>query len=142
MRECEKSFFCKTGGFGDSLATGTSRELQSPNNRIARLYFLSYSALVVVTLQLPTCFTCVALWWVISHESLMSSSHENAFDCTHTWILHILSHITLTWFPPKYKVSNCCIISKFGRNKANTWLNNSALQASKGKKFESIRLRF
>ena len=24
--ECEKSVFCKTGGFGDSLAIGTSRE--------------------------------------------------------------------------------------------------------------------
>ena len=67
MRECEKSFFCKTGGFGDSLATGTSRELQLPNNRIARLYFLSYSALVVVTLQLSTCVTRVAL--LVSHQS-------------------------------------------------------------------------
>ena len=30
--ECEKSFFCKTGGSGDSLATGTSHEFQSQNN--------------------------------------------------------------------------------------------------------------
>ena len=27
--ECEKSFFCKTWRFGDSLAIGTSREFQS-----------------------------------------------------------------------------------------------------------------
>ena len=32
VRECEKSFFCKTGGYIDSLATGTSREFQLPNN--------------------------------------------------------------------------------------------------------------
>ena len=32
VRECEKSFFCKTGGSSDSLATGTSREFQLPNN--------------------------------------------------------------------------------------------------------------
>ena len=26
VKECEKPFFCKIGGFGESLATGTSRE--------------------------------------------------------------------------------------------------------------------
>ena len=61
VREYEKSFLYKTGGFGDSLATGTSRKFQSPNNKMARMYFFSCSALVVVTLQLPTCFTRVAL---------------------------------------------------------------------------------
>ena len=30
--ECEKSFFYKTGGSSDSLATGTSHEFQSRNN--------------------------------------------------------------------------------------------------------------
>ena len=32
VRECEKSFFCKIGGYSDSLATRTSREFQLPNN--------------------------------------------------------------------------------------------------------------
>ena len=27
--------------------------------------------------------------------------------------LHTFSHITLTWYPPKYSVSKCCITSKF-----------------------------
>ena len=112
--ECEKSFFCKTGGSGDSLATGTSRELQMQNNWLAKLSFLSSNAPTLVTLQLLTCFTHMAFWRVISIESLTSSSRENALECAHTWILHTLSHTTLTWFPPKYKVSNCWITSKFG----------------------------
>ena len=37
VKECEKPFFCKIRGFGESLATGTSREFQSPNNILAKL---------------------------------------------------------------------------------------------------------
>ena len=80
--ECEKSFFYKIRYSGDSLATGMSREIKSQNNWLVRISFFS-------------------------HESLMRSSNENLFECSHTWILHILSHTILTWFPPKYKVSNC-----------------------------------
>ena len=33
----------------------------------------------------------------------------------HFWaFLHTLSHTTLTWFPPKYRVSKCWITRKFG----------------------------
>ena len=39
--------------------------------------FLSCSAPAIVTLQLPTCFTRVAFWQVISHEPLASSSRKN-----------------------------------------------------------------
>ena len=57
--EYEKSFFCKIGSFGESLATGISREFKTPNNRMVRLYFLSCSDPVVLTLQLLACSTCV-----------------------------------------------------------------------------------
>ena len=57
--ECEKTFFNKTGCTDKSLTTGISPEFQSPNNRMARLYFLSCSDPTVLTLQLPACFTCV-----------------------------------------------------------------------------------
>ena len=40
-KECEKSFFNKIGCTGKSLTTGTSREFQSLDNRMAKLYFLS-----------------------------------------------------------------------------------------------------
>ena len=112
--KCEKTFFSKTGCSCDSLATGLSREFKSWDNCQAKLSFLSYSALAVVTLQFLACFTHVACWRVASSKSLARSSHKNLFECTHTWILHTLWHTTLTWFPPKYRVSNCWNISKFG----------------------------
>ena len=71
--EYKKSFFYKTGGFGESLATGISREFQTPNNRMVRLDFLSCSDPVVLTLQLLACFTRV----LDSGESpLVSQSRE------------------------------------------------------------------
>ena len=76
--------------------------------------FLSCSAPAIVTLQLSACFTRVAFWRVASHESLTRSSCENLFECLQTWILHTLSHTILTWFSPKYKISNCWNTSKFG----------------------------
>ena len=36
-----------------------TRKFQSPSNRMARLYFLSYNDPAILTLQLPACFTCV-----------------------------------------------------------------------------------
>ena len=37
------------------------------------------------------------------------------FLSAHSWaFLYTLSHTTLTWFPPKYRVSKCWITSKFG----------------------------
>ena len=107
---CEKTFFCKIGCSGDSFVTGMSREITVKPD----CPFLSCSTPVVMTLQLPACLTHTAFWRVTSHEPLARSSHENPLECTHTWILHTLSHTTLTWFPSKYKVSNCWNTSKFG----------------------------
>ena len=51
--------------------------------------------------------TCASIW------RLAAASHSRnlaASPClfAHTWaILHTLSHTTLTWFSPKYRVSNC-----------------------------------
>ena len=56
-KECEKSFLSKTGCTSESLATGMSRKFQSPDNRMARLYFFSCNDPAVLTLQLPACFT-------------------------------------------------------------------------------------
>ena len=111
--KCEKSFFWKIGRSGIHSSLG---QVASSNREITdwpNCPFLSSSAPAVVTLQLPACFTCVAFWQVISHEPLASSSHENALECTYTWNLYTFSHTILTWFPPKYRVSNCWITSKF-----------------------------
>ena len=108
--EYEKTFFCKTGCLGDSLAIGMSREITTKPD----CHFLSYCAPTVVTLQLLACFTLVAFWRVASCESLARSSHENLSKCSHTWILHTFLHTTLTWFSPKYRVYNYWNTSKFG----------------------------
>ena len=78
--ECEKSFFCKTGCSGDSLAIGMSPEITVRPD----CHFLSYSALIFVTLQLSAYFTRVAFWRVASCKSLARSSRENSLECSHT----------------------------------------------------------
>ena len=50
------------------------------------------------------------------------------FLSAHSWsFLHTLSHTTLTWFLPKYRVSKCWITSKFGTeyNQQNDWINST-----------------
>ena len=132
--ECEKSFFYKTGGSGNSLSQ--LGQVASFNHEIMDwldCLFLSCSAPAVMTLQLPACFTCVALWWIISHESFVSSSRENALDCTHTWILHTLSHTSLTWFHLKTGYLIVELQANLAWNKANTWLNKFNLTKVKEK---------
>ena len=77
-----------------------SHEFESRDNFQARLYFLSYSALAVVTLQLPVCFTHVALWRL--------ASRETPFECTQLEFLHTFSHITLTFHGTKGIYSRVC----------------------------------
>ena len=57
------------------------------------------------------------LWRLASREPIARSSHE-ALLSAHSWaFLHTLSHTTLIWIPPKYKVSKYWITSKLARNK-------------------------
>ena len=101
--EYEKSFFCKTEHSGDSLASGMSCELTARPN----CQFLSCSAPIVVTLQLLACFTRVAFWPVASRKSFTRFNCENPLISHTLEFFTIFSHITLTLFPPKYRVSNC-----------------------------------
>ena len=135
MRECENSFFYKTRGFGDSLATETSHEFQSPNNWLIRLYFLSYSAPVVMTLHLTACFTHVTLLAshlsrVASCESLASSSRNKLFDCIRL-IKSLLSHAQPLH---NFHLNTGFLIAKLqanlAQNKANKWLNKFNLTIS------------
>ena len=51
--------------------------------------------------------TCASIWWLPATSHLRNPVVSPCFFA-HTWaILHTLSHTTLTWFPPKYRVSNC-----------------------------------
>ena len=84
MRNVKSHFSTKQGVLATysqlGQVTSSSREITDwPGGP-----FLSYNALVVMTLQLPACFTHVAFWRVISREPLANSSRENAPECTHT----------------------------------------------------------
>ena len=50
----------------------------------------------------PACFTCVHPWATCKLWDLVASPLLSAQSWT---FLHTLSHTTLTWFPPKYRVS-------------------------------------
>ena len=98
------------------LVTWQSSESKSWANCLARLEVLSCNAPIGVTLQLPymlhTCASFGDLPAARSNHEALLSAHSWAF-------LHTLSHTTLTWIPPKYKVSKCWITSKLVQNKAN-----------------------
>ena len=102
------------------LATWLSHESKPRVNWMASLGLLSYSATAGVTLQLPCMLhTCACF----SDLPVACQSRDPvARPCwvAHFWaFLHTLSHTTLTWFPPKYRVSKCWITSKLAWNKAN-----------------------
>ena len=87
---------------------------ESRANCLARLEVLSCSATTGMTLQLPL----HALHVCHSGDSPVTGQSQDPvtrlFLSAHSWtFLHTLSHTTLTWFPPKYKVSKCWIKSKF-----------------------------
>ena len=108
-----------------TLAIGMSREFELRVNCQARLYFLSCSTLVVMTLQLLACFTRVALWQLASCESVARSNRETYLECTQLEFLHIPSHTTLTLFAPKYRVSNCWNYKQiwYGIKPTHGWIN-------------------
>ena len=52
----------------------------------------------------PTCFTCVPSFATCQPRDPVTRPYLSA----HSWaFLHTLSHTTLTWFSPKYRVSKC-----------------------------------
>ena len=120
-KECEKSFFSKTGGIGESLATGTSRKFQSLDNKMTRLYFLSCSDPAILTLQLPACSTRV----LDSDKSPLTSqlrdpivscllmhTLDQFFTHSHTQPLHY-SHLNTGFL-------NVELQTNLAHNKANT----------------------
>ena len=90
------------------LATGLSREFKLRANGLANLGLLSCSE------QLARHFSFWHAWHVCfnlaacSREPPARSSRESLLLCTHlSNSSYSLTHTTLTWFPPKYRVSNC-----------------------------------
>ena len=123
-RNAKSQFFQNRAVWWLGLATWLSREFKPRANRMARLDFLSCSAPVGVTVHL-----LYMLYSCASSSGLQAASHPwdlTASPCftAQSWaFLHTLSHTTLTWIPPKYRVSKCWITSKLARNKANTMVD-------------------
>ena len=83
--ECKKSVSTKQG----ILATQARNWNESRANCLARLEVLSYSAPIVVTLQLPCMLHTCAIYGNLLVTRLFLSAHILSF-------LHILSHTALT----------------------------------------------
>ena len=104
----KSQFFQNRAGWQLGLATWLSCEFKPQTNWMASLDFLSCSAPAGMTLQLLSmlgiCVTSGGLQAAIYLRGLVTSPCYFA----QTWaFFHTLSHTTLTWFPPKYKVTNC-----------------------------------
>ena len=97
----KSQFFQNRAGWWLGLATWLRREFKPRTNWMASMEFLSCSASAGMTLQLlrilGMCATSGGL-------QVARSSRKSLLLCTN---LSISSHTTLTWFPPKYKITNC-----------------------------------
>ena len=104
----KSQFFQNRASWWLGLATWLSREFKPRTNWMASLDFLSCSVPAGMILQLlhmlGTCATSSGLQAVSYPRGPVASPCYFA----QTWeFLHTLSHTTLTWFPPKYRVTNC-----------------------------------
>ena len=70
--------------------------------------FLSCSALAGITLQLLRLLGMYATSGSLQAANSPRGPVSSPCYFAQTWaFVHTLSHTTLTWFPPKYKVTNC-----------------------------------
>ena len=109
-KKCEKS-----------LTTGMSCKFQSLENKMARMYFLSCSDLVGLTLHLPACFTCLL------HFGKSPLGSQSRVKSRVTFLLHTLDQIfTLFLTQPLHyshlntRFLNAELQTNLVRNKANT----------------------
>ena len=90
------------------LATWLSHEFKLRTNWMASLDFLSCSALAGITLQLLRMLGMCATSGGLQAASYPRGPVASPCYFAQIWVfLHTLSHNTLTWSPPKYKVTIC-----------------------------------
>ena len=101
--ECEETFFQNKVGWRLGLATWLSCEFKPRTNWMANLDFLSCSALAGMMLQLLRMLGMCA-----TSSGLQAASYPQVPITLHKLEqFFTLSHTTLTWYPPKYRVTNC-----------------------------------
>ena len=114
------SFYPNRAFWQLNLATRTNRESESRANCLAKLSILSYSAPVVVTLQLPCMLhKCATLVTCQSQDPITKllwlHTSWDFFTFFHTQPLY-KSHLNIRYLIAKLQVN-------LARNKTNTWLN-------------------
>ena len=108
VRNVKSQFSSKQG----ILATWPRDWNESQDNFQVKLYFLSYNAPTVMTLQLPTCFTRVPLWRLSGCEI----QSRYSFEFIHLeFSSHSLTHSHLN---TRYLIAK--LQANFVHNKANT----------------------
>ena len=95
VRNVKSRFFAKQGVLATHLRLGQVASSSRVITNWPEFPFLSCSAPAVMTLQLPSCFTRVAFWRVISRKLIASFNCENALECTHTLEFFTLLHTQL-----------------------------------------------
>ena len=107
-RNVKSQFFLNRVFWRLDLATGLSREFKSRVNSLASLGLLSCSATAGATLQLLACLKRVQHSGGLQAASYSRDPATSPCFFAQSWaILQTLSHTTLTWFPSKYRVTNC-----------------------------------
>ena len=123
--ECEKSFFCKIGHFGDSFSRLEWVVSLSRKTTIRPDYTF---CLVVLQLSWPFSFLHTSHMWHFGKLLVVRSNHENLLNAHTLEFLHTLSHTTLTLFSPKYRVSNISWNYKqiwHGIEPTHDWINST-----------------
>ena len=107
-RNVKSQFFPNRVFWRLDLATGLSRKFKPWANGLASLGLLSCSATAGVTLQLLACLTRVQPSGGLQAASHLRDPVASPYFFAQSWaFFHTLSHTTLTWFPPKYRITNC-----------------------------------
>ena len=109
----KSQFSTKQGALATHFATGMSRKFQSPVTKLAKLYFLFCNDLVVLTLQLLACFTCVL------HFGKSPLASQLRFPVASHFLLHIL-----------YQILTLSHTQSLHYSHKNTWFLNAELQAN------------
>ena len=109
----KSQFSTKQGALVTHFATGMSRKFQSPVTKLAKLYFLFCNDLVVLTLQLLACFTCVL------HFGKSPLASQLRFPVASHFLLHIL-----------YQILTLSHTQSLHYSHQNTWFLNAELQAN------------
>ena len=104
----KSQFFQNRVGWRLGLVTWLSREFKPRTNWMASLDFLSCSAPVGMMFQLLCMLGTCATSSGLQAASYLRGLAVSPCYFAQTWaFLYTLSHTTLTWFPSKYRVTNC-----------------------------------